>query len=97
MTFQEHLEKIKELDKALTADDDRFRSVLVEHHDGILLQHNAFCEQRDANGDLSMKGGEYLYVFGEHMKAQIFHLDEVKRFANFELNYGGFISGDAEA
>lgn len=81
MTYQEHLARIAELDAALRADDPRLStSVLINHMDGMFLQHHCFYEQVC----------EYLYVFGEHIKAKVWPLDEITTYAMFELNRGNF-------
>ena len=75
MNYQEAVQKALEEDRKVRADDPRLlTSVIVTHRDGMLLQHNAFVELWD---------DQWVVVFGEHMKPQVFECDEVRYYAQF--------------
>lgn len=77
MTHSQLLEQLAEEDKALRCDDPRFKTVYINHHEGIYLQENAFCEVR----------GDQLVVMGEHIKPITFDLFSVYSYAQFDLEY----------
>lgn len=76
--YRDVLQMVEEYNKTLRADHPGFNyCVLVQHHDGLLFQRSAFYEI----------WGEWLVVFGEHMKPDVHHMDEISYFAKFELEY----------
>lgn len=79
MTFQDFKVRIDAEDRAMRANDQRLRACVVQHSEGVLLQDHAFCEVREHDGE------RFLVVFGEHIRAVIFELAEVRGYATFDL------------
>ena len=65
-------------DAKLKATDPRLRrSVIVHHDDGVLVLRGAFARRR----------GAFLVVFREHGGPEVFELDHVQRWAEYEYIY----------
>lgn len=78
MTHREALARARELNEKLRADDPRLKhTVFLQHLEGFLMQDAAFL----------VTEGDWLFVFGEHIAPMVYDLDEVKKYAQFVMQY----------
>lgn len=77
MELKEAQRELRIIEQTVTADDNRFRSVIVQHFDGIHIQHDAFLVEKE----------EWLMMFGEHMQPIMWEKDQVNWWAEFDPQY----------
>lgn len=79
MLYTEVVELVNKNNEKLMASDPRLENdVLVNHSDGMLFQKSAFIEVIE---------NEYLVVYMEHGKPEVFELCCVSNYAQFQLQY----------
>lgn len=78
MIYREALAYAQQINEKLRANDPRLEhTVFLQHREGFLMQEAAFL----------MTEGDWLFVFGEHIAPLVYELDEIEKYAQFEMQY----------
>lgn len=82
--FRSYMSKV---DGTLLADSPKFKGTsLVIHSEGMMLQESSSVEVHEVQSEDEAPSNFVLVVFGEHMQATFFELDQVSKWANLTLH-----------